>query len=98
MRNKFLGFVLSVSLSAVAIAQTPAPQQASEPQSMFKVRTITPKGKAVIRINGTVLTDRDLLREMMTIFPYARQHGGKLPESMESDIRRGALDMMEFEA
>src|SRR5258705_11553142 len=97
MRNKFLGFVLSVSLSAVAVAQTPAPQQASEPQSMFKGTTVMPKGKAVLRINGTVLTDRDLLREMMTIFPYARQHGGRFPQSMESDIRRGALDMLEFE-
>ncbi|HST10194.1 MAG TPA: peptidylprolyl isomerase [Terriglobales bacterium] len=97
MTNKFLGFVLSVSLSTIAAAQAPAPQQASEPQSMFKGATITPKGKAVVRINGTVLTDRDLLREMMTIFPYARQHGGKFPQSMEADIRRGALDMLEFE-
>ena len=97
MRNKFLGLVLSASLSAITVAQTPPPQQASEPQSMFKGTTITPKGKAVVRINGTVLTDRDLLREMMTIFPYARQHGGKFPQSMEADIRRGALDMMEFE-
>lgn len=64
---------------------------------MFKGTTITPKGKTVARINGTVLTDRDLLREMMTIFPYARQHGGKFPQSMEADIRRGALDMIEFE-
>ncbi len=97
MKNQFLGFVLSASLSAVAVAQTPAPKQASEPQSMFKATTIAPKGKPVVRINGTVLTDRDLLREMMTIFPYARQHGGKFPQSMEADIRRGALDMMEFE-
>ena len=64
---------------------------------MFKGTMITPKGKTVARINGTVLTDRDLLREMMTIFPYARQHGGKFPHSMEADIRRGALDMIEFE-
>jgi hypothetical protein len=64
---------------------------------MFKAMTIAPKGKTVARVNGTVLTDRDLLREMMTIFPYARQHGGKFPQSMEADIRRGALDMIEFE-
>lgn len=64
---------------------------------MFKSTTLTPTGKTVARVNGTVLTDRDLFREMMTIFPYARQHGGKFPASMEADIRRGALDMLEFE-
>src|SRR6266581_3852277 len=97
MRNKFFAVVLFLSVSILAAAQTPAPAQASLPQSMFKGTTITAKGKAVVRINGTVLTDRDLLREMMTIFPYARQHGGKFPQSMEADIRRGALDMIEFE-
>ena len=29
-------------------------------------------GKPVARVNGSVLTDRDLLREMYIIFPYAR--------------------------
>ena len=30
--------------------------------------------KPVAKVNGAVLTDRDLLREMYTIFPYAQQH------------------------
>jgi hypothetical protein len=30
--------------------------------------------KTVARVNGTALTDRDLLREMYAIFPYAQQH------------------------
>jgi len=97
MTNKFVAFILFIVLSALTAAQTPTPAQASAPQSMFKSTTITPKGKTVARINGTVVTDRDLLREMMIIFPYARQHGGKFPQSMEADIRRGALDMIEFE-
>jgi parvulin-like peptidyl-prolyl isomerase len=54
-------------------------------------------GKAVARVNGAVLTDRDLLREMYAIFPYARQHNGTFPQAMEADIRRGALKMIEFE-
>src|SRR3974377_74986 len=50
----------------------------------------------VARGNGTVLTQRDLLREMYTIFPYARQHSG-FPKSQEAQIRKGALDMIVFE-
>ncbi len=53
-------------------------------------------GKPVVRINGTVLTDRDLLREMLAMFPYARQHNG-FPKAEEPEIRRGALQMIEYE-
>jgi hypothetical protein len=45
--------------------------------------TTVPPEKPVARVNGTVLTDRDLLREMFTIFPYARQHNGGVPKAME---------------
>ena len=55
-----------------------------------------PTNKPVARINGTELTDRDLLREMLTIFPYARQHNG-FPKAEEPKIRMGALKMIEFE-
>jgi parvulin-like peptidyl-prolyl isomerase len=93
MWNKFLSFVFVMSAGAVAMAQAGSP----EPVSMFKSTTLTPTGKIVARVNGTEFTDRDLLLQMMTIFPYARQHGGKFPASMEADIKRGALDMLEFE-
>ena len=53
-------------------------------------------GKAVARINGAVLTDRDLLREMLAMFPYARIHSG-FPKDQEASIRQGALQMIEFE-
>lgn len=52
--------------------------------------------KPVARINGAVLTDRDLLREMLAMFPYARQHNG-FPKSQEAEIRKGALQMIEYE-
>lgn len=52
--------------------------------------------KPVARVNGSVLTDRDLLREMYLIFPYARQHNG-FPKEMEPGIRNGALQMIIFE-
>jgi len=57
---------------------------------------ITITGKAVARVNGVELTDRDLLREMMALFPYARQHNG-FPKGKEAEIRQGALQMIEFE-
>jgi parvulin-like peptidyl-prolyl isomerase len=93
IKHTIVGIVLIAICSALGKAQTATPTS----QSMFKGVTVTPTGKPVVRVNGTVLTDRDLLREMMTIFPYAQQHGGKFPQSMEADIRRGALDMIEFE-
>ena len=49
------------------------------------------------RVNGAVLTDRDLVREEYTIFPYARQHNGAIPKGMEADIRAGAMKMIVFE-
>jgi hypothetical protein len=52
--------------------------------------------KPVARVNGTVLTDRDVLREMYTIFPYAQQHNG-FPKAQEATIRQGALEMIIFE-
>ncbi len=61
------------------------------------VPSAAPLARPVVRVNGAVLTDHDLLREMYAIFPYARQHSGGFPKDMEPDIRRGALRMIEFE-
>jgi parvulin-like peptidyl-prolyl isomerase len=52
--------------------------------------------KPVARVNGAILTDRDLLREMLQIFPYAGQHNG-FPQAQEAAIRQGALQMIIFE-
>ena len=53
-------------------------------------------GKPVVRVNGSVLTDADLVREEYAIFPYARQHGG-IPKELASQIRDGAMKMIIFE-
>ncbi len=53
-------------------------------------------GKAVVKVNGAVLTDRDLLREMFALFPYAKLHGG-FPKKQEAQIRQGAMQMIIFE-
>jgi parvulin-like peptidyl-prolyl isomerase len=50
----------------------------------------------VVRVNGVVLTDRDLVREMLDMFPYARLHNG-FPKAQEPEIRRGAMEMIIFE-
>lgn len=66
----------------------------------FSIAPLTPKvptrWKPVARVNGTVLVERDLEREMFAIFPYARQHNG-FPKQLEPEIRRGALQMIIFE-
>ncbi len=58
---------------------------------------LRPAGKPVARVNGVVLTDVDLVREEYAIFPYAAQHGGKIPADMEPGIRKGAMQMIIFE-
>jgi foldase protein PrsA len=68
-----------------------AARQAAPAVSSFQV-----SDKPVARVNGAVLTDRDLLREMLQIFPYARQHNG-FPQTQEASIRQGALQMIIFE-
>ena len=83
--------ILLASLVA-ASAQVSSHSQSSGSSSAIQVKA--PTGKAVARVNGVVLTDRDLLREELLIFPYAKQHGGAIPPDMEPGIRKGALQMM----
>ena len=99
--------ILAVALMLVAglllAAALPAQGQTRTTQSVNPAPAATRGGvahvmsKPVVRVNGTVLTDVDLLREMYAIFPYAKQHNGAFPRAMEADIRRGALKMIEFE-
>jgi len=93
---------ISPAVAQVASHETTAPVNPMLASSSVPSATsaMTPAfqvtGKPVVRVNGTELTDRDLLREMMTIFPYARQHNG-FPKAEEPKIRMGALKMIEFE-
>jgi peptidyl-prolyl cis-trans isomerase SurA len=47
-------------------------------------------------VNGSILTEADLVREEYAIFPYARQHNG-LPKDLAPQIRDGAMKMIVFE-
>jgi parvulin-like peptidyl-prolyl isomerase len=79
-------------------------QVASHAPTVFKqapaqVSTTVPlaaAGKPVARVNGSILTDTDLVREEYAIFPYARQHNG-LPKDLALQIRDGAMKMIIFE-
>lgn len=84
-----LFLMLAVSTTAAQLAATSQPRIVRSSQDNTS--------KPVARINGTVLTEFDLQREMLMMFPYARQHGGRVPKSMEPEVRRGALQMIEFE-
>jgi len=96
----FISIFLSAAMASAQLAShapttvasgAPAPAMASAQTSPLLV-----SDKPVAKVNGAVLTDRDLLREMYTIFPYARQHNG-FPKSQEAAIRQGALEMIIFE-
>jgi peptidyl-prolyl cis-trans isomerase SurA len=78
--------------SAQVASHAPVVIQAPSDSSVI----FQPVGRPVVRVNGAVLTDRDLLREMFTIFPYARVHNG-FPKPLEAGIRDGAMKMMIFE-
>ena len=82
---------IAASAQVASHAPTPATKSASAPAAPVQA-----SDKAVARVNGAVLTDRDLLREMYAIFPYARQHNG-FPKAQEASIRQGALEMIIFE-
>jgi hypothetical protein len=87
--------LLLVALSPVS-AQMVA-SHTTAPGSAFEQAGAQAVGKPVARVNGAVLTDRELLREMAAIFPYARQHNGGVPKAMEAEIRTGAMKMIIFE-
>ena len=96
MKHSFLiSVLLGVALSASAQVASHAPTPAGQAPAA-QMTALQPSGKPVARVNGAVLTDRDLLREMYAIFPYAQQHNG-FPKAQEAAIRQGALEMIIFE-
>ena len=95
MKYRFLTsvFVAAAMCGASAQIASHAPTRVTAPKAQANLSGTKP----VARVNGAVLTERDLLREMYAIFPYARQHGGSFPKGMEPEIRKGAMQMIVFE-
>jgi len=87
--------MLSMAITA-ASAQVAAHAPTVASAASAQTSPLLVSDKPVARVNGSVLTDRDLLREMYTIFPYAQQHNG-FPKAQEAAIRQGALEMIIFE-
>jgi parvulin-like peptidyl-prolyl isomerase len=97
MKYKIATCILLVTaLSAAAQVASHAPSGIGTSPAAAQVPAPQIGDKPVARVNGAVLTDRDLLREMFTIFPYAKQHNG-FPKAQEASIRQGALEMIIFE-
>jgi len=94
--------VLSAGMvcSAQVVASHAPTLTAPKPAGNSAITTPTPapasSGNPVVRVNGSVLTDRDLMREIEAIFPYAKIHSG-VPKDMEPEMRKGALEMIIFE-
>jgi parvulin-like peptidyl-prolyl isomerase len=88
--------VLGVSSGGAQVpAHSPTPVKA-EVSAKAASLPPAPVPKPVSRVNGAVLTELDLAREMLALFPYARVHNG-FPKSLEPEIRKGALEMIIFE-
>jgi parvulin-like peptidyl-prolyl isomerase len=94
MKSTIITCVLLLTVTAATAQVASHSQTATMPSAQASPMVVS--DKPVARVNGVVLTDRDLLREMYTIFPYAKQHNG-FPKAQEASIRQGALEMIIFE-
>jgi parvulin-like peptidyl-prolyl isomerase len=96
LRSHLLNVVLAGAAVASAqmfpVASSHAPT-ATKPANGARSAIVA---KPAVRVNGAVLTEIDVQREMYVIFPYARQHNG-FPKTMEAEIRKGAIAMIVFE-
>jgi len=98
MKNRFLHLtaIMSVAagLSAQVASHSPTMQSASAPHATASQQEMD---RPLVKVNGTVLSRRDLVREMQNLFPYARQHGGQFPKDSEPQIRQKAYENIVFE-
>lgn len=102
---KFRSYLITAAAvsASVAFAQVAPLASSHAPTVKAPAKSVAPitqpragSSKPAIRVNGAVLTETDVLREMYSIFPYARQHNG-FPKDLEPEIRKGAVDMIVFE-
>jgi parvulin-like peptidyl-prolyl isomerase len=92
---------IAIGVGILAISGTMAAQLLASHASTGSIQQPSQaaqvQNRPVVRVNGVVLTETDLLREEYAIFPYARQHNGAIPPPMEPQIRSGAMKMIIFE-
>jgi peptidyl-prolyl cis-trans isomerase SurA len=97
MKDRFATAALVLALMSTGWAQLVASHATTQAKATTTPQPSVSLDKPVARVNGAVLTYEDLLREEYVIFPYARQHSGQIPSSMEAGIRDGAIKMIVFE-
>lgn len=96
-KHSIVGLMVLASMTAASQIASHAPTSLKQPPSQpGPTVALKAVGKPVARVNGSVLTDVDLVREEYAIFPYARQHNG-MPKDLAPQIRDGALKMIIFE-
>jgi len=88
--------LLATAVHASSQVSSHAPTVPAKSSSIPANSPFNVSDQPVAKVNGAILTDRDLLREMLQIFPYASQHNG-FPKDQEASIRQGALQMIIFE-
>jgi parvulin-like peptidyl-prolyl isomerase len=98
MKTKSLILAVAITLIATVNAQVashaPSMKAANVPSASTSQQGFD---RPIVKVNGTALTQRDVIREMQNIFPYARQHGGQFPKDKEPLIREQALQNVVFE-
>ena len=108
MRTRSLAIILLIALSGMMSAQMTSGGLVSSHASTVTMKGTSASGnllpmtqeqmasKIAIRVNGAEVSELDVRREMVTIFPYAMQHNG-FPKDVEPQIRKGAVEMIIFE-
>ncbi len=96
MKFRICMMAAALFCESLVFGQDPLVSSHASPVNNPTPGAVTATTKPAVRVNGAVLTEADVVREMYSIFPYASQHGG-FPKSMESDIRKGAMEMIIFE-
>ena len=103
MRTRLLAIILLIALSGMMSAQmvashapTAAMTSTSGSGNLLPMTQEQMASKVAIRVNGAEVSELDVRREMVTIFPYAMQHNG-FPKDVEPEIRKGAVEMIIFE-
>jgi parvulin-like peptidyl-prolyl isomerase len=99
---KFRSFTFTMILAVAVTAAAQMPMASSHAPTAKKPAAAAPPvealaSKPAAKVNGAVLTELEVRREMLTIFPYAQQHNNSFPKDLEPEIRRGALEMIIFE-
>jgi len=80
--------ILALTLAAKA-QQGPVPSHATRATAAMPAKADL--GRAVARVNGVTISERDAREQMQRLFPYYAIHGGKVPEKYQAEIRKRAI-------